>query len=272
MGALEDAREAAAQPVGARRGQLTNVSGVARLLSIDAGTARATVSFRGSQGFELPYLGADTDYTGITTVLVLCNPMAGGRAEFVLGPIGVVDEDTAGPAPVVPTGTVTEKATILPTWSGTWRVIRSAWDRWNIDRYGGRSDLYQGDDYGSGTLIGLATYGDQIKNLGATAITAAVVSARRNGSGGSTAQLVLQGAPHASQPAGAPSPTGTTAAASAAVAIDQWCQVTLPSDVRENLRTGAAKALAAVGGTYSGWGGTATAGSMVISLTLTRPA
>lgn len=269
MGGFEDAREAASQTVGARPGSLTDVHGVALLTAIDAGTARATVSFRGSQPFKLPFMGAAADYAAADTVLVLCNPLEGGRAVFVLGPIGQVDDAVSDSVPDAPASTATATATIVPTWSGTWRVDRAAWDRWNIDRYGGRSDLYQGDDYGSGTLIGLATYGDQIVNLAATSIASAVLTVQRNGSGGSAA-VTVQGAPHASRPAGAPSPSGTTAS-SAVLSATGKGSISLDSAQREALRTGSAKSLALVGATYAGVFGTSRADGMALVITYAKP-
>ena len=64
---------------------------------------------------------------------------------------------------------MTATALILPTWSGTWSTKWGRFDAWQPTRYGGRSDLYQGDKYNSGLLVGIAVYGDQIAALGATA-------------------------------------------------------------------------------------------------------
>jgi hypothetical protein len=236
------------------------------LTAIDTTTKVATVTVDGTS-YALPYL-ASTYTVGAPVWVGLTD---WGVPYLVTGPSDVAA--TGGSAPTAPTtpDTVQVRTTIGPQWSGTWRSIRSAWDRWNVTNYGGRSDLYQGDAYGSGPLIGLATYGSQIVNLGATSIDAITVRARRNGSGAGTAALVVQGAPHASQPAGAPTPSGSTAT-SGAVALGGQASASLPSDVREALRTGAAKSLATVGGTYAGWGGTATPGSMVLDVTYTRPA
>jgi hypothetical protein len=266
MGILEDAREVGALPQGPRPGALTRVHAIAQLVSINSTTQRATVVLDGGQPVELPYLPGS--YTGFTTVLVLCDPAQGGRGAWVLGPVGALAD--APPAPPPPSGTVTASALVLPQWSGTWRVSRAAWDRWNTDRYGGRSDLYQGDGYGSGTLIGLATYGDQIANLGATAITAAVLTVQRNGSGGAAA-VTVQGSPNGTPPAGAPSASGDSASSAVLGATDRG-QITLTAGMREALRTGAAKGLALVGATYAGVFGTSRPDGMALALTYTRPA
>lgn len=259
MGALEDAREAASLPVGARAGASLDVYGVAQLISVDAGAGRATVSYRGSQPMDLPYNLAGT-YAGVSTVDVLCNPLEGGRAVYVLGPRGALAG--APELPDAPTGEVTATALILPTWSGTWRTTRSAWDRWNTTRYGGRSDLYQGDAYGSGALKGLAVYGDQVVNLGAASIVSATVSlVRSNGTG----VPAVQGSPHGTAyPAGPPSSSGATSSGVGAVSLD--------STIAEALRTGAAKGLALVGAAYVGVYGTSRADGMALNITYTRPA
>lgn len=269
MGALEDAREAAAMPRGTRAADLTDVVVTARLVSIDS--TRATVSVRGSQPVPLRYIGAAADYAGVTVVYVACNPSQGGRADTVLGPAGAPDVDTLEPLPPAPSGTVTATALVLPTWSGTWvGTPRNAWDLYNLATYGGRSDLYQGDPSWYYALTGLATYGDQIVNLGASSITSAVLTVQRNGSGGD-AVVTVQGAPHASKPAGAPAPTGTTAS-SASLSATGKGTIALGSTIREDLRTGTAKSLALVGTTYAGVYGTSRADGMALFLTYTRPA
>lgn len=267
MGILEDAREAASLPRGAAPGAITRTHVVAQLVSINPTTQRASVSIDGSVAISLPYLPGT--YTGFTTVLVLCDPFQGGRAVWVLGTVGTQTEPPATPA--TPTGTVSATATILPQWSGTWRVDRAAWDRWNVDRYGGRSDLYQGDGYGSGVLKGLAVYGDQVVNLGASAITGATVTVRRVATGSTSAVAVtVQGSPSGTPPAGAPSSSGDTAAVS--LPYETTGSIALTAPMCEALRTGGAKGLALVGATYAGIYGTSRADGMALSLTYTRPA
>lgn len=258
MGALEDAREAATLPTGVRPGASTEIHRIAKLLSVDPVSQRATVSIDGSQPVALPY--SPGVYTGYATALVLCNPLEGGRAVWVLSPVG--NPDVPIPTPPAPPAAVTATATILPTWSGTWRTVRSAWDRWNVDRpeYGGRATLYQGSDYGSGSLTGLAVYGDQITGLGALSIVSATVNlVRATGSGTPTVQGATNGTPY---PAGGPSVTGDTAAGVGAVP--------LPVSTCEGLRTGAIRGLALVGGTYAAVFGRSRADGMALQITYTR--
>jgi hypothetical protein len=170
------------------------------------------------------------------------------------------------PPTPIPPATETATATIGPQWSGTWRQTR--WGNWNQNRYGGVSDIYQGSADGSGPLIGLAAYGDQIVNLGAVSIDEAILQARKTADGNS-AVLTVQGSPHGGQPGGAPAGGGDTAS-SGSIRSGAWGDVALTGAMREALRTGAAKGLIAVGGQYGGFGGTATAGSFVLRIRYTR--
>lgn len=259
MGALEDGREAAAAQVpGVRPGGSTSIHAIAQLLGIDTVAQRAAVSIDGSQPMTLPYLpGA---YAGITTVLVLVNPLEGGRAVYVLGPVGTQAPELVPLIPPAPPASTTATAVILPIWSGTWRSVRSAWDRWNVGSYGGRSDLYQGNAYGSGPLRGLAVYGDQIVNLGATSILSASVTLVRSNNAGLPR---VQGSPSGDPaPAGPPSSSGST--------YEGVGDVELGPDLCEDLRTGAAKGLALVGPQYVGVFGTSRADGMALKITYTR--
>lgn len=234
----------------------------ARLLApVDTATNRAQVSLFGSEAAWLPFVPGT--YTDITTVFVAWSP---GTGHVVVGPC--YQEDAASvPAPPPPPpaasdpSPVLDKALIRPTSSGTYRHVRSAWDRWNTGRYGGASTLYQGDAFGSGQLTGLATYGDQVTALGALEITSIVVTTPLATGSGS---VVLQGAPHASRPSGAPAPTGSTASGTTSVS--------LPADMREALRTGSAKSLATVGASYRGTRGTSHPSGMALAVTYKRPA
>lgn len=233
---------------------------IGRLVSIDAVALRAAVSIDGSPAVSLPYVPGT--YTGITTVFVLRDPYGTGAGQLVLGPCYAETAEVV-PAPPVddPTVTTTETALIRPTWSGTWRSIRSAYDRWNTERYGGRSTLYQGEAYGSGPLTGLAVYGDQVAALGAVSISRIVVSTPlATGSGAVT----LQGATNGTKPAGAPSTTGATASGVTAVELD--------ASMCEAFRTGAVKGLASVGANYRATYGTARASGMALSVTYTKTA
>lgn len=262
MGIFEDAREAAALPGGPRPGALSRVCDVAQLVAVDGDTQRATVSLRGSEAFDLPYLPGV--YTGYTTCLVLCDPLDGGRAVYVLGPVGVQVDPPTPPAPPPPPssgGTVSATAVILPIWSGTWRATRGAWDRWNTDRHGGRSTLYQGNAYGSGPVTGLAVYGDQVVGLGATAITDMQVAVTiATGSGTPVIQASGAGTP----PSGAPGFGGDT------VSGIGW--VPLSAAMRTAFLAGAAKGLGLVGGDYLAVYGTGRADGMALRVTYERPA
>ena len=135
-----------------------------------------TVRILGSEPIQLP--ATASVWTGISTASILMDP-ATGRPVHVLGPapkplrtlIDMETEDLTLPA----TGTTT----ITPEWSGTWSS-REGWDRWNTNRFGGRSDLYQGQASGR-TLRGLATYGQRVTALGADTITSASLTVTSNG-------------------------------------------------------------------------------------------
>lgn len=174
--------------------------------------------------------------------------------------------------PTTPGGgnVVTARASIGPQGSGTWRAAYSRWDSWNPDRYGGPSDIYQGNDYGSGLLLGLASYGDQVVNLGAIAITGITLAARKTDDG-NTAALTVQGSPNGTRPGGAPSSSGDTAS-SGPIGSGGWGSLDFTANMREAFRTGAAKGLVAVGSQYAGFGGTATPGSFVLDITYTKNA
>jgi hypothetical protein len=268
MGAVEDAAEAARLPQGPRAGSSTTIWKTAQLLSIDATAQRAWVSIDGSQPVGLPY--APGVYTGFTTVAALCNPLEGGRAVYVLGPVGVqvvANPDPAAPAdpppppPPPPPAAVTATATILPTWSGTWSSKWSKWGGWtNGGRYGGALSLYQGDAYGSGSLKGLAVYGDQIANLGALSIVSAIVTVTvATGSGSPTVQGSASGTPY---PAGPPVSSGAVSSGTGPVVLD-------PS-VCEALRTGATKGLALVGTGYCAVYGEGRADGMALHIEYLR--
>lgn len=231
----------------------------AQLLAVDSGTNQAQVSIDGGSAVWLPMIASN--YDSATVVAVGFDPLGG---PLVLGPIGSQLEPPAPPAPAPAPddpSTVSDTAVVRPSWSGTWRVVRSDWDRWNVDRYGGRSTLWQGSGFGSGTLVGLATYGSQVVNLRALSIQSIRVNiVPAYGSG----TVVLQGSPSGSQPSGAPSSSGSTASG-----VDN---IALPSDVREGFRTGSVKGLALVGSTYLGVRGTSHPSGMSLSITYTRRA
>ena len=120
-------------------------------------------------------------------------------------------------------------------------------------------------------MTGLACYGDQIVNLGATAITSISAALTRVGTGATTAvTLTLQGSPHGSRPAGAPSGSGDTA--SMPLLRGQSAGLGLTSAQREGLRTGSFKGLLLMGGDYAGVKGVTRADGMALSISYTRPA
>lgn len=231
------------------------------LLAIDATAGRAQVTVGEGDPVWLPYWPGV--YTNVTLVWVLMHrgvPVCVTAPAYAEAP-EVVPPPPPPPPPVGTPSTQTVTVVVRPTWSGTYRTIRNAWDRWNADRYGGRSTLYQGNAFGSGELIGLATYGNQITALGALEITRVVVTTKvATGSG----VVVLQGAPHGSKPGGGPSVSGETASGSTSV--------TLTAAMREALRTGTARSLASVGSSYRGTFGTARADGMALTVTYRRAA
>lgn len=245
--------------LGQVNGAATELSTTARLVSIDATAKTAVVTLAGAN-YTIPYI--PSAYTAGALVWVLRNPSKWGAPELMLGPWDVA----APPVPEVPLvppvppegGTVQVTTTIRPQWSGTWRTIRGAWDRWNEAQFGGRSDLYQGNAFGSGPLTGLATYGDQLVNLGAISIDAVTVALIHNGGSGMPGAPTVQGSPHGSQPGGAPSSSGDTSTG------------TLTASMRENLRTGAIKGLALVGAGYVAVRGTSHPEGMALTITYTR--
>lgn len=222
----------------------------------------ATVTLDGAE-HELPYL---VGMYGTLPRAVWAALDDWGRPTLILGPSAVEDSSAPPPDPGGGGGgTVQAVAPISAQWSGSWRTDRGAWDRWNTDRYGGRATLYQGDGAGSGPMKGLAVYGDQIVNLAATSIDRVQVAVRSVGLASGSPAVTLQGSPHGSQPAGAPSSSGDTAAGMDAL-------VDLPASVREAMRTGAVKGLATVGGVYSAAAGAGTGDGMSLIVTYSRPA
>lgn len=171
------------------------------------------------------------------------------------------------PPPAPSTQQVT--TTIRPAWSGTYRASRSAWDRWNVDRYGGRSTLYQGSGYGSGPLVGMAAYGTQVRDLGAISVDAVTVTLRGAGLDSGPTVVSVIGTAENAQPAGGPTGVGSLASAQQPSA-DGVTSAALPADLRELLRTGAAGGLALVGTEYGAVLGTGSADGMVLTVTYTR--
>lgn len=157
--------------------------------------------------------------------------------------------------------------TIAPSDSGTYRVAAGAWDRWNTGRFGGARDVYQGNAYGSGDLIGWVGYGSRIVGLGAAEILSAKLSVKRQGwIGFGTASLTVQGSTAGTQPGGSPAGTGTGATATTgSVAVEKTTSASLSSTVCEALRTGSVKGFITTGSDDGGWYG--LSGSFALTLT-----
>lgn len=227
------------------------------LTAINTTTKVATVTVDGASN-TLPYLAST--YTVGAAVWVGLSDW--GVPFLVHGPSDVSAPATTAPtAPTDPTTTQVVDQPIGAQWSGSYRS-GSGWDRWNTNRYGGRSTLYQGNAFGSGPMKGLAVYGDQLANLGAISIDRLRVMLRGVGLSGAAGPATVQGSPHGAKPAGSPSSSGSTAAG------DGW--VDLPVDVREGFRTGAFKGLATVGANYWAVAGAGNGDGMVLLATYTR--
>jgi len=102
--------------------------------------------------------------------------------------------------PEATTHTIT--CTAHPTWTGT--HAPAGWNRFSAAAVGHPRDLSQGDA-GTGTLTGLATYGQQIPAIGTTNITQATLTATGNGANPSTWNAVFQCATYTDA---GPQPTG----------------------------------------------------------------
>lgn len=232
---------------------------LATLTGLDEVANRATVAWAGGP-VTVPFL--PSTYTISDEVWVDLDDW--GRPFRVVGP----SDDPPAAAPVVlpsaPASASTAQATttIFPQWSGSYRT-GSGWDRWNTNRYGGRSTLYQGSGYGSGPMKGLATYGDQLVNLGAVTIDKVTVRLVGAGLSGAAGPATVQGSPHGERPDGAPSSSGDTATGDGVAE--------LPATVREAMRTGAVKGLALVGANYWAVLGAGPGGGMALDVTYTRP-
>ncbi|WP_217183365.1 hypothetical protein [Streptomyces sp. AC495_CC817] len=236
-----------------RAGQML-VGGVVKAVNAAVGLLTVTTL---DADFDLSY--SPGTYAPGTAVHVVRSASRYGLPEHVLGPSGnynAANPGQPGGGTTNPGQLVSRQATILPQWTGSWKSAQSRWDSWNLDRYGGRSTLWQGNGYGSGPMTGLAVYGNQIVALGAQSIDRIQVAVYRADSSVSAGKVaVLQPSPHGTRPAGAPSGSGATAS-SPALTPNQGAQVDLPSGVFEAFRTGASKGLITVGSDYAGFSGT----------------
>lgn len=233
------------------------------LSGANSSTYRATVVVLG-QSVVIPYAPTGT-YTGGSRVWVALDDW--GQPSIVLAPSSEAAATTPPTAPETGGGATTVQTVVAigPQWSGSYRAGRG-WDRWNTSRadYGGRSTLYQGSGFGSGQMIGLATYGDQLVNLGAISIDRVLVMLRPVGLSGAAGPAVVQGAVDGAQPAGAPTTGGVTAVG------EGW--VELPAAICESMRGGGVKGLATVGPNYFAVAGAGNGDGMVLEVTYTRPA
>lgn len=235
---------------------------VAALTAIDTVAKRATVTVDGAS-HVLPYL--PSTYTVGVPVWVDLDDwgvpyLVSAPSDIPVPPPPAVS--TEPPAPGAATIQVTQY--IGPQWSSTYRHASGKWGDWNRGRYGGTSTLYQGNGFGSGLLTGLATYGDQLVNLGATSIDAIEVALIPVGLSGASGPATVQGSPQGEPPGGAPVGAGDTASGDGLVA--------LPASIREGMRTGSVRGLALVGGNYWAVAGAGNGDGMVLVVTYTRPA
>lgn len=233
---------------------------VAAVTGVAAGGRTVSVSVLGSAPIALP--AAPSTWTGVSTANILLDPDT-GRPVYVLGPAPA----PSTPIPPTPPGAgatpvaLTRTAVITPTWSGTHRAGRG-WNQWNVTRYGGRSDLYQGTTGASGHLTGLADYGDAIPALAPTAITEATLTLTGNNPDQPAFTAVIRAA--ARTPDG-PAPTGPTATTALTGAATTRLDITA---LAAGLLAGAGLAL--VGDDYGGVLGVGA--SMSIGITYTTEA
>lgn len=253
--------------LGALDNQPEIVSGV--VSAVNSGTGTLSVTCLGSS-YTLPYVTGT--YSVSTTVHVQRSLKQFGMPVLVLGPQGSFagsggTQDSGGSSN--PGRTETRQATIRPQWSGSYRA-GNGWDRWNTDRYGGRSTLWQGNAFGSGNMTGLATFGDQIVNLGATAITSMVVAVTRADSSSSSGKAPrLQPSTDSSQPGGAPS-VGGSVVTGGSVTVNATTYVTLDSGDYAAFLAGTYKGIATVsGGDYGGFYGTARGDGFALTIQYT---
>lgn len=163
-----------------RSGADRSATMVASVLSVSKDGTQVTVSLFGSDPITLP--ATASVWTGISTCHVLMDPWT-GRPAHVIGPATKPADEISPPLtppvnePVTRTrtGTVVIPEALRTHWAGR------GWEVWNVARYGGPTDLYQGEATMGGALRGLAEYGEQIVALGAARIVRAVLTITGNG-------------------------------------------------------------------------------------------
>lgn len=273
---LDHAKEASTLPRGIAAGSDSRLIVPGVVVEVDTSGNRVKVAVNGGSGSWVPAIFDGHTYVAGRTVAILRNPLLGGRGELCIGPYypnasTPPDEESIPSAPPEPETSVTRTVTLTPSWSGTWRADRSAYDRWNVDRYGGRSTLYQGSAHGSGSLTGLAVFGNQIKNLNATTITSMKVTLRgANLNEASYPSITVRPATNGTKPAGAPSTAGTTASGSPGRA--GVVKTTLDSGDYASFADGTYKGIALTGASYGAVRGTSAADGMALEITYTTPA
>lgn len=236
--------------------------------SIDTSAKTITGTLPDGSSVTAPYL---TDSYSVGNVVVLLRDPASGIGDLVVGVLpGTVTAPDEPSTPTTPTTstTATYQALIRPTVTSTWRVTRGAWDRWNT-----RGDVYQAGSAASGTLYGLACYGEQLVNLGATSLVSVSLRLVSSGNPGAGAwSATVQGCASGSLPGSAPSFTGTTQAATVGSAAGSVTDVALPSGLVTALASGAVKSLGLVGGAYGGTIGSRRADAWALAVTYTKAA
>jgi len=247
-------------------GPVTPAAGTVLVNVTATATGTVTISYNGST-YTIPTVAGT--YTAGQTAWVALNTW--GIPTVAVGPSTSIAPTTGGATAPSTAQVVTATATIGPQVSGTWQPSQGRWDNWNSSRYGGPSNIYQGNAYGSGTLQGFAGYGNQIVNLGAISIISITMQARKNDTNGLSAALTVQGSPSGTQPGGAPSSSGDTAS-TGSIAPGAWGGLTFTGPMCAAFLSGAAKGLCAVGSQYGGFGGTSTPGSFVLQITYTKHA
>lgn len=234
---------------GPRPGSDHAMVAVARVLDVDGGGTTVTVSLLGSAGITLP--ATVSTWTGVETAYVLLDPST-GRPIHVLGPAPAPKiAPVSFKPPKATTRTIT--ATAYPIWTGT--HAPAGWNRFGAAIVGHPRDLNQGDA-GTGTLTGLATYGQQIPAIGATSITRATLTATGNGATSNTWNAVFQCATYTDD-----GPQATGPQATGPITNNQTSSIDITA-LADGLLAG--HGIALVGAVYGGLRGQGD--SMVLSL------
>ena len=234
---------------GPRPGSDHAMVAVARVLDVDGGGTTVTVSLLDSAGITLP--ATVSTWTGVETAYVLLDPST-GRPIHVLGPAPAPKiAPVSFKPPKATTRTIT--ATAYPIWTGT--HAPAGWRHFGAAIVGHPRDLNQGDA-GTGTLTGLATYGQQIPAIGATSITRATLTATGNGANPNTWNAVFQCATYTDD-----GPQATGPQATGTITNNQTSSIDITA-LADGLLAG--HGIALVGAVYGGLRGQGD--SMVLSL------